>query len=265
MNIVIICHEIYEKGSKDYVIYDIANQWRKEGIEVTFLYGIKEYVPADLAVLHVDLSIVPDDYIEFAKQYPITLNGMIKDIRKSTLSKNILNSESNYNGKIIIKSNLNYGGLPEKKLQTSNIPEPFAHLLRKTASWIYNIRKDSFYLSTPKDYCIFDNSNLVPPELYQREDIIVEKFLPEIQDDKYCIRNYYFLGDHSIHIIRKSLHPIVYSKTADSYEVVMACPEIEMFRKKIHFDFGKFDYVIHNGTPILLDINNLIVHLGYLI
>ncbi len=32
-------------------------------------------------------------------------------------------------------------------------------------------------------------------------------------------------------------------------------PELEEFREVNGFDFGKFDYVEHDGRPILLDIN----------
>ncbi|MDR9365401.1 MAG: hypothetical protein RI575_08690 [Balneolaceae bacterium] len=49
-----------------------------------FLFGTDRFVPADLLFMHVDLSIVPDEYFEFAEKYPIENNGNIKDIRKST-------------------------------------------------------------------------------------------------------------------------------------------------------------------------------------
>ena len=66
-----------------YVISALAEYWREDGICVHFLSGTKKYVPADLLILHVDMSLVPDAYLEFAGCYPRTLNLKAKDIRKS--------------------------------------------------------------------------------------------------------------------------------------------------------------------------------------
>ena len=70
-------------------------------------------MPADLVLLHVNLSVVPDEYLELASRYPIVVNGKAKDIRKSTYSTLRVTRDDPYAGPVIVKSNLNYAGVPE--------------------------------------------------------------------------------------------------------------------------------------------------------
>jgi hypothetical protein len=88
--IAILFHENEKNPRPGYLISYFADLWREEGNEVIFLFGVKKFVPADLIIVHVDLSVVPDKYLAFAQQYPIVLNGEVKDIRKSTFSKTAL-------------------------------------------------------------------------------------------------------------------------------------------------------------------------------
>ena len=42
---------------------------------------------ADLAILHVDVTVVPDEYIQFMRQYPVAINRpTVKDISKRHIS-----------------------------------------------------------------------------------------------------------------------------------------------------------------------------------
>jgi hypothetical protein len=45
-----------------FAIWHLAEVWKKENITVFFLFGTEKYVPADLALLHVDLP-VPDSMV----------------------------------------------------------------------------------------------------------------------------------------------------------------------------------------------------------
>jgi hypothetical protein len=74
----------------------------------------RKLAPADILLIHVDLSVVPDEYLEFASRYPIALNKAAKDIRKSLISLNLVRAGDSYSGKVIVKTDLNYGGSPER-------------------------------------------------------------------------------------------------------------------------------------------------------
>ena len=70
-----------------YVITRFADYWREGGHEVRFVFGPGQFVPADIAVLHVDLSVVPEPYLELAARYPVGINGRVRDIRHSAFSR----------------------------------------------------------------------------------------------------------------------------------------------------------------------------------
>ena len=98
MRIAILLHKNDTKEIlQSSLITYLAEFWREDGHEVLFLFGTEEFISADILIVHVDLTIVPDSYLEFAKQYPIVLNGNVKDIRKSTISKILLNQDDEKN------------------------------------------------------------------------------------------------------------------------------------------------------------------------
>ena len=255
-SIAIIFHENERKRNLHrYGIWYLAEFWREDNIDVVFVFGVDQFIPADLAFLHVDLTVVPDTYVEFAQRYPVVLNGQIKDIRKSSFSKHIVNWGDSYEGKVIVKSDLNYAGTPEQRLCGTPLSRLAFWIKRQLLRYQPMISGRGPFFRSPLDYIIYDNPRSVPKDWFNRNDIIVERFLPEKEDEFYCSRNYHFLGNHGVCLLRKSTHPISNVSTMVSREVVEPHSEIVELTKKMKFDYGKFDYVIHEGNPILLDIN----------
>jgi len=242
--IAIIFHA--HAGRKDpnkYAISILADIWRQDGLEVFFVWGVKKFIPADLAILHVDLSIVPDEYIEFARRYPIVLNGRVKDIRKSSFSQNILARDDVYDGKVIVKSDLNCAGSSERKLDGQGISSAIKRYTRP------------FSFKKSIDYKVFDCISDVPSSCFNNRYFLVEKFLPEKKNGRYFIRCYYFLGERGYCIRLAAKYPIVNSRTYEHLELIDPHPEILKLCERLQFDYGKFDYVIHDNRVILLDIN----------
>ncbi len=95
----------------------------------------------------------------------------------------------------------------------------------------------------------------VPRADFERSDLVVERFLPEQEGNLFFIRNYEFLGDRSTCTRLAAKDPIVKDQTLVRIEEIEPHPEIVQARKRLNFDFGKFDYVLHNGRPVLLDAN----------
>ena len=54
-----------------YSIVQLAKVWQAAGHEVVHVFGPDKFVPADLALVHVNLSVVPEGYIQLARRYPI--------------------------------------------------------------------------------------------------------------------------------------------------------------------------------------------------
>ena len=223
-----------------YAIVNIAKYWQQDGNKVSIVFGDQKYVPADIAILHVDLSVVPDSYLQLASEYPVALNKQVKDIRKSTISTNLLKRNDGYAGKVIIKSDLNYAGMPER-----------------FAAGTLNKQKPS-NINSPKDYMIFDSLADVPDQYFEYDDIIVERFTPETDNNEYFIRYFVFLGNQTTFYRVNSLEPIINSNNWKSMQVIEPTPEVYRWREQFNFDYGKFDYVIHDGIPVLLDANKTV-------
>ena len=256
--IAILFHEKDRHNVHKYVIFTMAEDWRKDGLEVVFLFGVKEFVPSDLVIVHVDLTVVPQEYLEFARQYPVALNGEVRDIRKSTFSHNLVAPEDSYTGQVIVKSDLNHAGRPELSLKQSFL------FWRKVNLYIF--RKLHIFSSgiipglppridSPLDYRIYDNLKSVPAACFRSPKMVVEKFLPEKEDGLYFVRNCSFLGDRMTCLRLASKYPIVNFNTRLSMEFIEPHPQIMEIRKQLKFDYGKFDYVVHDGEVVLLDAN----------
>lgn len=225
-------HENQKKNGSEYAIDALIPHWEKAGYKVIIQRGIYRFTRADLLFVHLDLSLIPDNYQEFINKYPAAVNGRVSDIRKRTVSLNLVSRNDGYNGQVIVKSNYNYNGIPEKILL-----------------------KDKSYKSPFDDYIIFDRADKVPATYWDHPNVVVEKFLPETENSAYFIREYLFLGNEEIWIRLKSMEPIAKAKTVVEYQSIEPEPYIREIRLKFDFDYGKFDYVVHDGTPILLDAN----------
>jgi hypothetical protein len=222
------------QGASAYSIDYLSKLWREDGHEVIYLFGTSEFVPADVVIVHIDLSVVPDEYLEFAARYPVAVNGGVHDIRKSTFSTGILKQNDHYDGKVIVKSDLNYAGVSERYFfGCSELP----------------------LFPNPNDYRIFDHLSQVPKIYFDSPEAIAEKFEPEIENGFYCLRNYHFLGDRTFCLRWKSQTPIVNGRSRQDAEEIEPHPEIVAARERLKFDYGKFDYVVVDGKPILFDIN----------
>lgn len=225
-----------------YMIDHYAEVWREDGHRVVDLYGTAEHVPADLAIVHVDLSVVPAELLEFAGRYPRALNSGIRDIRKTTFSTLRVTPADGYRGAVIVKSDLNYAGLAERALRAPNAPR---------GRFLAGLR-------SPRDYAIFETAAAVPEEIWTDPEVVVERFVPEIEDGSYVTRAMVFLGDRATCAKFYGPHPIVNTTTSTRMERVEPHPEMLALRAAMGFDYGKFDYVLHDGRPVLLDANKTV-------
>lgn len=240
IRIAILFHEHDRtRGLNMYSIVHLSKFWIDAGHEVVYLFGIHDFVPADVIVVHIDLSVVPDEYLQFAAQYPAAVNARVRDIRKSTISKQLLTAQDRYDGKIIIKSNLNCAGQGERlTYRIDNKAQKKSHLFRSAL-----------------DYRVFSNIQNVGRWVFDSPEYVVEKFLPEKQDDLYIIRLYQFLGDRESCFTMAGKHPIVNGSTATTSAEIEPDPEIRRIREELRLDYGKLDYVLREGKVILLDAN----------
>jgi hypothetical protein len=253
---------LFHKGDRQsdlsgYIVDHLARCWREDGHAVTYLFGTQLFVPADLLFIHVNLSVVPDEYLEFASQYPIVVNGRIRDIRKSTTSRNLLGPGDSWDGRVIVKSDLNYAGEPERMLRRSWLQRRFP-LWRKVARIASRVAGRETPFSTWRDYLVFDRLADVPESWSRNRHAVVERFLPEIENGLYHLRIYQFLCDRWSCSRLASPHPVIKAGTSVRVERIEPHAEIVASRETLGMDYGKLDYVIHEGDVVLLDANKTI-------
>lgn len=244
-------------------------EWERYGFEVEVARGINRFIDADIVIPHLDLTIWPEEYINFFSRYPVVVNRHAGDISKSRISSNIIGRDEEYQGPVIIKSNRNFGGLPENRL----ISKPVIRLMSKAYIDLYAIRflmrfpnfipwKRISYLD-PTSYPIYKSVKDVPAGVFENKNLIVERFLPERDGEHYCRRMWIFLGDKGINVLSKSKKKIAKSSNSCSIEHVSVPEELFSIRRRLKFDYGIFDYVIRDGKVILFDINWTIASRGY--
>jgi len=236
-------HDLFR--SRHFVVQALFPHWTDMGHRVIVHEGTANLPGADAVLLHVDRTVVPDDYIDALGKYRVVLNGTTRDIGKRVVSANLVGPYDDYRGPVIVKTNANAGGMPER------LHEEIAR--RKGEPPRAPVR----YMS--ERYPVFASFAEVPSELRLDPDLVVEKFLPEREREGeqwgYCSRHWLFFGDRERCHRILGPHPVVKGIDMIRRDAVPIPDEIRAARARLGFDFGKFDFVLHEGAPVLLDVN----------
>jgi hypothetical protein len=195
----------------------------------------------DVAILHVDSTFTPMEYITFARSFPICLNAGATNISKRYISGAVLRNGEHWKGPVIVKSNLNCSGVPELRL------------IKRARSG----GKRPPYPVEPivASYTIYQSVNEVPPDAFGDQNLVVEKFLPEIDRDGYATRFWVFCGDGERCTRYVSTDQLVKGANVVRRESISVPEELRLRRIELGFDFGKFDFVMYEGKAVLLDAN----------
>ncbi|WP_395770308.1 hypothetical protein [Arenimonas sp.] len=245
-SIAILCHELDQAiwPRRDgngyncpYLIGQMVFNLIQRGHDVEIVHGLKAKNPdPDLAILHVDLTRVPEDYLAYAAGFRNCLNRKIADISKTVISGALLAGRPDWNGPVIVKSNLNChaGGESAKNARRKgSAPEVRAF----------------------PEYAVFNSIQDVPEELTSDASLVIDCFMPEREGDMYAIRHWVFCGDQGH--CNRFISPKMIIKGANVVRKdPCAVPEqLHEIRKSLGFDYGKFDFVMHGDDVYLLDAN----------
>jgi len=237
------------------VVNYMGSIWQKRGFEVRVAQGIDHKLHADILFLNIDLTVLPDDYLEFIQSYPLVINRRVTDISKHLISDNLLKPDSDYRGPVIVKTKANYGGIPELKNEPGG-------KLEKTP---YRVNLRTTSILDPKHYPIYDSIEKVHPAAWMNDHLIVEKFIAERDESgRYCLRKWHFLGDKGFCTIQAGENPIVKglpsAETLQPRDLPRLLEEpvpgkLIQLRSKLGFDYGRFDYVVVDGEAHIFDAN----------
>jgi len=230
-----------------YLVTALAWHWERAGHQVTS--GPVRKIDADIGILHFDRTrTVPEMIPEKSTHCPL-LNESMLDISKSSFSTLRVLPGDSWDGPVIIKSDLNCFGSPEWHQRKRNF---FERRRRKLARKFWRLAR----MLPPRNYPVVASLSEVPGWVWERSDIIVERFMPEREGALYCLRGWMFFGEKSYSYRPFSKSSVVKVGTITGDEVLAGPPpELEAFRKANRLDFGKFDYVEVDGRPILIDVN----------
>ena len=248
MRIAVLFHAFQQRAEveSDHAVSILAEMWRQDGHEVRFLIGLRDRWPADVALVHVDLSVVPESYVNLARTYPVALNDRISDIRKRVISRNLIAAKSQYEGPVIVKTNLNSAGIPEQKLLARGRWRQIRRrLLRRTEPPIDYV----------KHYYVYDNLRQIPREVLARPGVVIEKFLPEVEGEWFFIRRCFGLGQRAISYRMGDKQPIVDGGDSSVFQWIENSADILTIRRELGLDYGVIDYTVHEGKVHVFDVN----------
>lgn len=233
--ILVHLHDTFEETA--YFVREFAKLWREKGIETRVLRNPALHVEADLAILHLDLTVIPPEYLALARRYPVCVNGRVADISKRLVSTAILQPGDPYSGPAIVKTNRNSQGAKESELARKDRPRASTE-------------------PSPLAYRVYDSADAVPDEVWTDRRLVVERFCPERKGDLYAMRTWMFFGQRESGSIVYSPEPVVKSDSVVEKVPLDDVPEaLRWLREDLAFDFGTFNYTLHEGEPVLFDAN----------
>ena len=234
----------------------LSKAWQDRGLQVLCQYGIEQRPDADLLIPQIDLTHTPPEYFEYICSYSNVVNRNVIDISKHKISKHLLCEGDCYSGPVIVKTDNNFGGLPEctrNELWHLLATRSFERIVqvaelafRQRLAWRRVLRK----------YVIYNSLAEVPFGIFKNQALVVERFLPERAGTRYFMRHCLFLADHIRSIRIAGTTPIL--KSSDSVLVDEGLPvpdEVVRLRRQMGLDYGKIDYTIHDGQVVILDVN----------
>ncbi|MDB4473824.1 hypothetical protein N9023_02360 [Opitutaceae bacterium] len=257
-SIAIMLHERDRRGlDENYRIWPIAENWRRAGIDVQIVHGPKPCLEADILLPHIDCTVVPDAYWEAIQQHPRAVNSRLRDISKTAFSENLLTAEDDYDGPVIVKTNRNSGGFKDLDFGQAR-PQSLVDQLRKRLAWQPWMAAHSLgWTRTLKRYPTFEHISQVPSAVWRNPHLVAEKFFIPDRDanGEHVLYLWIIMGKASLGLTLHSPDPFVKNDNARLGSFKQPPPEILAAQKRLGCDYAKIDYVLHEGRPVLLDIN----------
>lgn len=239
--IVFLEHALQERLGIRYMAHEFVAPWERSGHRVIVHRGTGSPPPGDIALLHVDLTVIPDSYLDLARRYERVVNAATGDIRKSRYSECILARGDPWRGRVLIKTEANHGGHVDDALRRMALAAGGAGDLAP------QVVMDAYYLC--------ESTRHVPDEIWTTPGVIVEKYIPEEDEGGNHIRIWTFFGDEERSSRYRARVPLIRFADCIDREEVAVPDEMRALRERLGFDFGKFDYVKHDGRYYLLDAN----------
>ena len=243
--------------SKFTAVDGMALRWVKAGHRVMTRYGLGNLPEADVLFVHIDTTCTPREYRDIFCGYRVVINGQALDVDKGLYSRARLGQSDDYEGPVIVKTRANFGGEGDERYRIGRFLR-YRTLVRLHHRLSALFEPDWRRRTTlmPHDYPIFDRKADVPDAVWQNQHLMVERFCPEREKDLYFIRYWVFFGEHGWARRFGSKTPIVKFGTRVTEEETVTVPcEVGELRQRLGLDYGRIDYVQHDGVVTVFDAN----------
>lgn len=252
-SLVVLTHAL-QGPAEGYFIRALAKIWEAEGRHVTLHQGLAKAPPAaDGLMVHVDLTVTPADYLAAALPYAFRFNDRAGDIGKQRVSRNLVTPDDSYRGPVIVKTEANAAGLPERRIAdaTEGRLARVARALgdRLPARWVHRY--------PPLRYPHFARKADVPAWVWRRQDLVVERLLTQRHGEGYRLNSAFFFGRHWIVSPCVAPVPVVkYDFVTELLPLHETVPSaVVEAAARLGLDWGKIDYVEVDGDAHVLDAN----------
>jgi hypothetical protein len=110
--------------------------------------------------------------------------------------------------------------------------------------------------TTLTNYPVYGSLAVTPRSVFRNRALVVERFLPEREGSRYFMRHYLFLGNCTRNVRVAGKTPFLKRPACVTVDEHLPVPdELVALRRRLGFDYGKFDYTIHDGQVSVLDVN----------
>jgi hypothetical protein len=215
----------------------------------------RKFVAGDVAIAHVDLTRIPPRWLDLLRRYPRVVNGALVDISKRHVAPPWLAELDGWSGPVIVKTDENCAGSSDIYERASRLTFGLRQPARAAALLIRTIERLRA-LDPRKPYPVFDRLADVPHRLRMNRRLVIQRFVPEPEPEGYALRFATFFGRRAMSVRFVSRDRIVKSGGAILPPVEVETPA-ELLDQLVALgaDYGKADYVMHEGRPVLLDVN----------
>jgi hypothetical protein len=224
-----------------YTLFDILRHLETMGHSWQVTRG-PTVVPGDAALLHVDCTVINEEYLALGSRYPRALNFRVADTSKRNVSKLLLQRGDPWDGRVIVKSDLNYRGILED-----------VHNRRAARAGKAPPHPGAARLG---QYHVFEAVDDIDDGVWNDARLVVERFLPEVNaDGGFVIRTWVFMGGKDS--CNRIVTPNWIAKAGDAvrFDPIPVPEQLRAERERLNFDYGKFDFVMNGDEPLLLDAN----------
>jgi hypothetical protein len=251
-SVAVLTHARDDFDANDYFLRLFFPHWQRRGFTVRVVRGIEtSSVAASVAIAHVNLTSVPAEYRLYSERFPVVVNGRVDDISKTRIATHLVRRADDYDGPVIVKTNLNYGGRPERwQTHAATRLGRMRLRLERSVPWTWSGALDA------TAYKIYERVRDVPRAVWWNPGLVVQRYLPERQGSLYCLRNWVFFGDREMSSIAYGETPLVKATNTVKRERDVPIPDrLREIRTRLGFDYGKFDFGIVDGEVVLYDAN----------